>query len=109
MEKAECFPLELWGWNCPKCRQFNETKIDPAGKQLIRCSACHEVFIPVETSQAGSVDRFCSRCGRPETPANMVYTRLYGRQCICGNSKWVSKAGARHVPDIDDIMSGTGP
>ena len=34
----------------------------------------------------------CARCKRVRCIENMVHTRLYGYQCVCGSSEWIHLA-----------------
>jgi len=38
MEEVEYQELDRWGWECPKCKDWNETEEDPAyQKPCIEC------------------------------------------------------------------------
>ena len=47
MDEAKYHELEMWGWDCPKCKYWNETGDDPGYDKTIFCEECAEEFIPV--------------------------------------------------------------
>ncbi len=49
MEEVEYYELDRWGWECPKCGNFNETEEDPSYADTVVCEGddCGEEFKPV--------------------------------------------------------------
>lgn len=42
MDKVECSRLDRWGWECPKCKEWNETEDESDG--TVYCAGCDEEF-----------------------------------------------------------------
>ena len=49
MEEVEYHVLEMWGWECPKCKRWHETSEDPGYEETLTCenNLCGKEFIPV--------------------------------------------------------------
>jgi hypothetical protein len=47
MKKVEFNELEYWGWECPECKEWNETQDDPNYQEQVDCGNCGESFEPV--------------------------------------------------------------
>ena len=49
MDEVEYHKLERWGWECPKCKGWNEIEDDPGYHETIICNhiRCGGEFIPV--------------------------------------------------------------
>lgn len=48
MEKlVEYKEIECWGWKCPNCGCWNETRTNPGYKAIVYCENCKNKFTPV--------------------------------------------------------------
>lgn len=48
MNQVELSKLDVWGWECPECKEWNETNDDPAYQEEVYCENCSCTFEPVE-------------------------------------------------------------
>jgi hypothetical protein len=46
MKTVEVNPVDRWGWECPKCKDWNETEDDPNYQDTIYCEQCGGEFEP---------------------------------------------------------------
>ena len=49
MDEVEYNKLDYWGWECPKCKYWNETQDDPGCEKTVLCVGkdCSGEFIPM--------------------------------------------------------------
>ena len=47
MEEIKYYELDYWGWECPKCKVWNETQEDPSEAETVFCEGCGCEFIPI--------------------------------------------------------------
>jgi len=47
MEEVKYYTIESYGWDCPKCGEYNEDSEDPSYLRMVACCKCGELFKPV--------------------------------------------------------------
>jgi len=50
MDEVKYEEIDRWGWECPKCGNWNETEDDPSYQDTVFCDGknCDGGFIPVQ-------------------------------------------------------------
>jgi len=46
MKEVEYHELDMWGWECPECKEWNEEGENPASQETLMCQGCGEQFEP---------------------------------------------------------------
>lgn len=45
MQKVKLIKQTSWVWDCPSCEHLNDEYEDPDDLEIVRCEACHELYI----------------------------------------------------------------